>query len=83
MSRTTLDIDLPVLRELKRLQHREGKSLGRLASDLLAHAMAVRRSGAVTQEPFVWTTRPMRALVELTDKDALYAALERDPTGDR
>ena len=27
--RTTLDIDDPVLRELKRLQAKEGKSLGR------------------------------------------------------
>ena len=36
--RTTLDIDDPVLRELKELQTREGKSLGRLVSDLLARA---------------------------------------------
>jgi hypothetical protein len=32
--RTTLDIDDPVLKEIKRLQRREGKSLGRLVSDL-------------------------------------------------
>ena len=44
--RTTLDIDDPVLRELKRRQAREGKSLGRLVSDLLARALeedAIRR----------------------------------------
>ena len=34
--RTTLDIDGPILRELKKLQIKEGKSLGRLVSDLLA-----------------------------------------------
>lgn len=37
--RTTLDIDDPVLHELKRLRAKEGKSLSRLASDLLARAL--------------------------------------------
>lgn len=37
--RTTLDIDEPVLRELKQLQTKEGKSLGRLVSNLLARAL--------------------------------------------
>jgi hypothetical protein len=40
--RTTIDIDDPILKELKRLQRREGKPLGRLASDLLAQARARR-----------------------------------------
>ena len=31
--RTTLDIDDPVLQELKKFQTKEGKSLGRLVSD--------------------------------------------------
>ena len=39
--RTTLDLDAPVLNGLKRLQQREGQSLGRLASDLLATALAL------------------------------------------
>lgn len=38
--RTTIDIDDPVLKDLKRLQKRQGKSLGRLVSDLLAQALA-------------------------------------------
>ncbi|KAB2867691.1 MAG: antitoxin, partial [Burkholderiaceae bacterium] len=37
--RTTIDIDDPILKDLKRLQRREGKSLGRLVSDLLAQAL--------------------------------------------
>ena len=41
--RTTLDIDDPVLKDLKRLQQRQGKSLGRLASDLLALALTETR----------------------------------------
>ena len=38
--RTTLDIDGPVLHELKQRQTKEGKSLGRLVSDLLARALS-------------------------------------------
>ena len=41
-ARTTLDIDTPILRDLKRLQTREGKSLGRLASDLLGAGVRTR-----------------------------------------
>ena len=42
--KTTLDIDEPILRELKRRQAKEGKSLGRLVSDLLARVPS-NRSG--------------------------------------
>ena len=36
--RTTIDIDDPILVDLRRLQQREGKSLGRLVSDLLTQS---------------------------------------------
>lgn len=36
--RTTIDIDDPTLTKLKAIQTREGRSLGRLVSDLLAQA---------------------------------------------
>ena len=49
--RTTIDIDAPVLDELKRLQQLEGQSLGRLASDLLATAMAQARSREQAPRP--------------------------------
>ena len=42
--RTTVDIDDPVLKDLKKLQKREGKSLGRLISDLLAQAIEIGRA---------------------------------------
>jgi hypothetical protein len=75
MARTTLDIDGPILDEVKALQKREGRSLGRLVSELLAEALAGRRRPPA--EPrFEWTSRPMHALVDLEDKDALYAALD-------
>ncbi|HEY7644416.1 MAG TPA: hypothetical protein VH858_05210, partial [Hyphomicrobiales bacterium] len=42
--RTTIDIDDPILEQLKRLQRRERKSLGRLVSDLLAQSLATSRT---------------------------------------
>ena len=46
MTRTTIDIAAPVLRELKERQRREGKTLGALASELLARALAEETSPA-------------------------------------
>ena len=40
--RTTLDIEGPVLKELRELQKREGGSLGSLVSRLLSVALAGR-----------------------------------------
>jgi hypothetical protein len=73
--RTTLDIDDPVLRELKRRQRAEGKSLGKLASELLARALAEPHSEAAGA-PFAWISRDMGARVDLADKEALYAAMD-------
>ncbi|MHB8420972.1 MAG: hypothetical protein ACYDCL_23115 [Myxococcales bacterium] len=75
MPRTTLDIDAPVLRDLKRLQKRDHKTLGRIVSDLLA---GVLREGAAEPRPspFRWVSKPMGPpRVDLADKDALWAAL--------
>ena len=75
--RTTVNIDDPILKELKKLQKKRGKSLGRLISDLLAEALrnyGTQREGSV---PPVWISRPMNARLDLDDKEALYAALER------
>lgn len=74
--RTTIDIDDPVLKDLKRLQRREGKSLGRLASDLLAAALADARKREPQPEVFEWLSRPMGARVDLADRDALLDALD-------
>jgi hypothetical protein len=75
--RTTVDIDDPILREVKAIHQREGRSMGAVVSELLADALARRRSGR-ERPAFHWTSRPMKALVDLADKDALYAALDRD-----
>jgi len=77
MPRTTVDIDAPILRDLKRLQKQEGKSLGRLVSDLLAQALHSSKAGQAGSSAFRWISRSMRAQIDLTDKDAVYEALDR------
>jgi len=77
--RTTLDLDGPVLRELKRLQKVERKSLGRLVSDLVAHALASRKARQPAPAPFQWVSRSMGPRVDLADKEAVRALLDREP----
>jgi hypothetical protein len=78
MTRTTLDIDGPVLEDLRRIQEQEGKSLGRTASDLLAEAISRYRSRKKKPARFEWISRPMGAKVNLADKEAVRAAADRD-----
>ena len=75
--RTTIDIDDPILREVKAIHEREGRSMGAVVSELLAEALAGRRP-LRAKPPFRWTSRPMKALVDLADKDAVYAILDAD-----
>ena len=74
--RTTVDIEAPVLKQLKELQKREGGTLGGLVSRLLAEALA-RRPRRKTKPTLRWKARPMAARVDLADKDAVYAILDR------
>jgi hypothetical protein len=76
--RTTVDIDAPVLREVKALHETEGRSMGVIISELLADAIARRKAASLARSTFRWTSRPMRALVDLSDKDAVYAAINAD-----
>ena len=75
MPRTTLDIDASVLRELKRRQRSEKKTLGELASELLAKALADERTGQ-DFAPLRWTSKPLGLKVDLEDKDAVWAILD-------
>ncbi len=73
--RTTVDIEDPVLKELRALQKREGATLGALVSRLLAQALAQQRR-PVPPSRLAWHSQPMRARVDLADKDAVYAILD-------
>jgi fructose-1,6-bisphosphatase/sedoheptulose 1,7-bisphosphatase-like protein len=76
MARTTVDIDAAVLRDLKRLQKRQGKPLGQLISELVAVALARERTAEEETSPFTWTARAMGARIDLEDKEAVRAALD-------
>jgi hypothetical protein len=75
VARTTVDLDAGVLRALKRRSAKEGKPMGVLASELLASALAEPADA----EPagFEWIARDLgQPLVNIDDKDALWAALD-------
>jgi len=76
--RTTIDIDAPVLNDLKRLQASEGKSLGRLASELLAEAIGRRRAPAEKSQPLQWNTTTGKPLVDFSDKEELYRIVDAE-----
>ncbi len=74
--RTTIDIDDPILEQVKRLQRVEDKSLGQLVSELLGQALRQRASGAVPKTALEWTVREMGARYELSDSDAMQDAMD-------
>lgn len=73
--RTTIDIATPILRELKDIQKKEGRSLGELVSGLLAEGLKARRPDPA-EHALEWISQPMHARVNLADKEAVYAILD-------
>jgi hypothetical protein len=71
--RTTIDLDPTILRALKARARREGKSLGRVASEVLGASLAVE--APTDAPPLAWSSRPMTALVDLDDAEAVRRAL--------
>ena len=78
MALTTLDIDDPILKEIKAIQKREGRSMGKIVSQLLAEALIEKKTPAKAPK-FKWISRSMRALVDLSDKDEVYRIMDRGP----
>ena len=76
MARTTIDLDPAILRELKRRGMREGKSMGQVASELLARAVAEPID--VPSPPFEWHSASLGpTLIDIEDKEALRRVLDR------
>lgn len=74
MPRTTLNLDPSVLEGLKARQRAEGKSLGAVASELLAQAL---EAGSTDPPPLRWASRAMgEPTVDLEDKAAVWAVLD-------
>lgn len=76
--RTTIDIDDPILHDLKRLKAREGKPLDRLVSDLLAQALNACAAARAIAAPPMWIAKSMRPRVDLADKEAVQRILDRE-----
>jgi hypothetical protein len=75
MPRTTVDIDASVLRELKKRQVRERKTLGQLVSELLAKAIE-SENHTPEPRPFNWVTKDLQPRIDIEDKDALWSVLD-------
>ena len=75
MPRTTIDIDASVLRELKRRQRREKKTLGQVASELLSRALADEHIDDALP-PLKWTSKELGLKVDLEDKEAIWKILD-------
>ena len=76
--RITIDLDPAVVKELKRRSKSAGKSMGRLASELLATSLREGEGLREAQTDLEWIARDLgRPLVDLEDKEAIRAVLDR------
>ena len=74
MPRTTIDLDANVTRDLKRRAERERKSMGQVASEILARGLAEAPAEPPKCE---WISHDLGVpLIDLEDKDALWAILD-------
>ena len=76
MARTTIDIENRILTEVKNLQKKDGRSMSKIVSQLLAEGLAQRKNKAKASR-FKWHSRRMGALVDFSEKDGLYKSLDR------
>jgi plasmid stability protein len=80
MPRTTLDLDPSVLRELRRRARRDGKSMGHVASEVLASAFA----GSEPVRPgLTWISGDLGSpRASLEDREAVRNLLDSDSRRD-
>ena len=77
--RTTVDIDSVVLREVKRLQKDEQRTLGAVVSELLAAALAARTKKQAPKKRFRLKTFNLgRPKLDLRDKAAIQALFDAE-----
>lgn len=76
--RTTIDIDGPILKDLKRLQREEGKSLARVLNELLATALKSRRGKARSTHKLRLPSRAMQQRIDVEDREAVWNLLTEE-----
>jgi hypothetical protein len=75
--RTTIDLDPTVVKELKRRSKGAGKSMGQLASELLATSLGEQDGRHRNPRGLTWIAKDLgRPLVDLEDKEAVRAMLD-------
>lgn len=75
--RTTIDLDPSVLEELRRRSRRAGKTMGQLASELLARSLRQEQAEQKAAPRLAWISRDLgRPRVDLEDKEAVRVILE-------
>ncbi|MDX2021895.1 MAG: hypothetical protein SF187_16780 [Deltaproteobacteria bacterium] len=78
MARTTVNIEDPLLEELKAIGKEENASLSDVVSEALALGLAARKKAKKAPPAFKWVSQPLEPMVNLKDKDALANALDKD-----
>ncbi len=77
MPRTTLDLDSSVLRALRRKSQDQRKSMGQVASELLARSLRESETPSPAAQGFKWVSRDLgKPRVDLEDKEAVRALLD-------
>jgi hypothetical protein len=75
--RTTIDLDPAVVKELKRRSKGAGKSMGQLASELLATSLRESEAHHGPRPDLEWISKDLGLpLVDLEDKEAMRAVLD-------
>jgi hypothetical protein len=78
MTRTTLDVDATVLKQLRDRAEAEGKSMGQVASEMLAPAL-VEDAGGRAPRPLHWRSKKMGTpKFDLEDRETLWMFLDRE-----
>jgi hypothetical protein len=76
MARTTLDLDAAIRDELRRRGEAQRKSMGTVASELLAVALASTQETAPAP-PFAWRSAELGVpRIDLEDKEAVRQAID-------
>ena len=77
MPRTTFDLDATVLADLRRRATTEGKSMGQVASELLAVGLGDEQPA---EAPILnWARKDMGPFkIDLEDKEAVWNLLDRE-----
>lgn len=77
MPRTTFDLDATVLADLRHRAAAEGKSMGQVASELLAGGLSME--APTKPRPLNWARKDMGPFkIDLEDKEAVWNLIDRE-----